>query len=85
MPRLEWLIMKERKTTGNPQKFQEFQSFLTYFIKKRMHNIILHAVRCQGNFRMGFVLCEFDGCKTANMRVGAHLGPTLEILMGNLP
>ena len=34
---------------------------------------------------MGFLLSEFDGCKTAKIRVGANLGPTLEILMGNLP
>ena len=34
---------------------------------------------------MGFSLCEFDGCKMAKMRVGAHLGPILEILMDNLP
>ena len=34
---------------------------------------------------MGLSLCEFNACNTAKMRVGAHLGPMLEILMGNLP
>ena len=34
---------------------------------------------------MGLLLCEFNACNTAKMRVGAHLGPMLEILMGNLP
>ena len=29
---------------------------------------------------MGFAPCEFDGCKTAQMRVGAHLGPMIEKL-----
>ena len=37
------------------------------------------------DFRMSFLLCEFDNCKTAKMRVGAHLGPMHEILMVNLP
>ena len=59
------------------------QSFLSCFIKKNAW--YLHAVWCQYDFRMGFSLCEFDGCKTAKMRVGAHLGPMLEILMVNLP
>ena len=34
---------------------------------------------------MGLSLCEFDSCKTAKIRIGAHLGPMLEILMVNLP
>ena len=59
------------------------QPFLSFFTKKNAW--YLHAVRCQDDFRMGFSLCEFGGCKTAKMRVGAHLGPILEILMGNLP
>ena len=29
--------------------------------------------------------CEFNGCKSAKMRGGAHLGPIFEILMDNLP
>ena len=73
MPRFEWLKIKEGKTSGYPQKVQGIpQSFLFCLIKK-------NAVRCQNGFRMGFSLCEFDGCKTAKMRVGAHLGPMIEI------
>ena len=69
--------MSKLKIPGIPQPF------LSCFTKKNAYN--LHAVRCQDDFRMGFLLCEFDGCKMANMRVGAHLGPILEILMVNLP
>ena len=48
-----------------------------------MHDICL-LLDARVDFRMGFVLCEFDCCKTTQMRVGAHLVPMLEILMGNL-
>ena len=51
--------------------------------KKNAH--YLHAVRCEDDYIIGFAFCEFCGCKTAKFRVGAHLGPMLEILIRNLP
>ena len=84
MPIFEWLKIKEGKTSGNPKKNPGIpKPFLSCFTKR--NKWYLHGVRCQDDFRMGFLLCEFGRCKTAKMRVGAHLGPMLEILMGNLP
>ena len=84
MPSFEWLKFQEGKTSGIPQKFQEFPNPFCLVSQKRMHDIYM-LLDARMIFRMGFSLCEFGGCKTAKMRVGAHLGPILEILMDNLP
>ena len=70
MPSFEWLKFKEGKTSGIPPK--------------RMHDMCM-LLDARMILEWAFLLCEFGGCKTAKMRVGAHLGPMLEILMGNLP
>ena len=83
MPSFEWLKIKEGKTSGILQKFQEFPNPFCLVLKKRMHDICM-LLDARMILEWAFH-CEFGGCKTAKMRVGAHLGPILEILMGNLP
>ena len=41
MPGLEWLIINEGKTKGNPPKFQEFPHNFLLIPQKRMHDICL--------------------------------------------
>ena len=84
MPSFEWLKIKEGKTSGNSKKIQEFPNPFCLVSQKRMHDICM-LLDARMILEWAFFLCEFDGCKTAKIRVGAHLGPTLEILMGNLP
>ena len=40
MPSFEWLKIKEGKTSGNPQKFQEFPNPFC-LVSKRMHDICI--------------------------------------------
>ena len=84
MPRFKQLKIKKKENhRKSPQIPGIPQSFQRYFLKENAQ--YLQVVRCQKDFRMGFALCEYDGCKTAEMRVGAHLEPILEILMGTYP
>ena len=41
MPSFEWLKIKEGKTSGIPQKFQEFPNPFCLVSKKRMHDICM--------------------------------------------
>ena len=67
MPGLEWLIIKEGGTKGNPTKFQEF-THNNYLIKNNARYLL--AGRCQDDFKVGCALCQCDRCKSAKMRVG---------------
>ena len=41
MPSFEWLKFKEGKTSGIPQKFQEFPNPFCLVSQKRMHDICM--------------------------------------------
>ena len=77
MPSFEWLKIKEGKI------FQEFPYPFCLVSQKRMHDICM-LLDARMILEWAFS-SEFDGCKTTKMRIGAHLGPMLEIFMVNLP
>ena len=41
MPSFEWLKIKEGKTSGNPQQFQEFANPFCLVSRERMHDICM--------------------------------------------
>ena len=85
MPSFEWLKNKEGSTTGNKKNPGIHQSFLTYLIKKGMHDIcLLLDPRMILEWALHIVNLTTVH-RTPKMRVDLHLRPVLEILMDNLP
>ena len=75
---------QRRENLGKSPKIPGIaQSFLSCLIKRKPDTCMLLDAKIILEWAFHFV--KFDGCKTAEMKVGAHLGPILEILMDNLP
>ena len=84
MPGFDWLKIKEGKTSLNPPKFQEFPNPFCLVSQKRMHDICM-LLDARMILEVAFYSLNLTAANRLKIRVGAHLGPMLEILMDNLP
>ena len=83
MPSFEWLKFKEGKTSGIPQKFQEFPNPFCLVSQKRMHDIcmLLDArMILEWAFHSTLIWRQQNGQNEGRCTSGM-----LEILMVNLP
>ena len=84
MPGFDWLKIKEGKTSLNPPNSRNSPILSVLFHKKRMHDICM-LLDARMILEWALYSVNLLAAKRLKIRVGAHLGPMLEILMDNLP